>query len=85
MLSGDVARAPSPADALARDRMARAHGCSCMSKRKKPKPFRAVTAVKSAAREKIGAPPPTRREDDPRKKAQPKHKPTLRDLLDGEA
>jgi len=52
-----------------------------MTKKKKPKPFRAVTAVKSAAREHIGAPPPTRYEPDIKKKARPKHKPTLPKML----
>ncbi len=52
--------------------------------KKKPKPFRAVTAVKSAAREQIGAPPPTRAVPDTKKqltRKKPKHKPTLGDLL----
>ncbi len=52
-----------------------------MARKKKPKPFRAVTAVKSAAREKIGAPPPTRRQPDVTKKSRPKHKPTLGEIL----
>ncbi len=52
-----------------------------MARKKKPKPFRAVTAVKSAAREQIGAPPPTRRQPDVTKKARPKHKPTLGEIL----
>jgi hypothetical protein len=52
-----------------------------MAKKKKPKPFRAVTAVKSAAREHIGAPPPTRFEPDIKKKARPKHKATLPKIL----
>ncbi len=49
-----------------------------MAKRR-PKPFRATKAVKSAAREAIGAPPPTRVV--PVKKKQVKRRPTLRDLL----
>lgn len=56
-----------------------------MARKRKPKPFRAVKAVKSAAREQIGAPPPTRRVEDARKKQerkQRKHKPTLGRLLD---
>jgi hypothetical protein len=55
-----------------------------MARKKKPKPFRAVKAVKSAAREHIGAPPATRREDPRRKteRKQKKHKPTLGKLLD---
>jgi hypothetical protein len=58
-----------------------------MAKKKKPKPFRAVKAVKAAAREQLGAPPPTRRVEDARKKQarkQKKHKPTLGELLDEE-
>lgn len=48
-----------------------------MPRKRKPKPFRAVTAVKAAAREHVGAPPPTRREEgNPKKTAaeRPKHK-----------
>ena len=52
-----------------------------MAKKKKPKPFRAVTAVKSAAREHIGSPPPTRFEPDVTKKTRPKHKLTLPKML----
>ncbi len=52
-----------------------------MAKKKKPKPFRAVTAVKSAAREHIGAPPPTRRQPDLTKRQKPKHKATLGEIL----
>jgi hypothetical protein len=52
-----------------------------VAKRKKPKPFRAVDAVKAAAREKIGAPPPTRRVPDVKKERRQKHKPTLGKLL----
>ena len=53
-----------------------------MARKRKPKPFRATTAVKSAAREVIGAPPPTKRVPDQTKKSTEKHKPTLRQLLD---
>ncbi len=56
-----------------------------MAKRKKPKPFRAVEAVKAAAREKIGAPPPTRRVPDAKKERREKHKPTLDRLLRDES
>ncbi|HYL14322.1 MAG TPA: hypothetical protein VEV41_14870 [Terriglobales bacterium] len=54
-----------------------------MPKRKKPKVFRAVKAVKAAAREQMGSPPPTRTVPD-RKKEQrrEKHKPTLGELLE---
>jgi hypothetical protein len=53
------------------------------AKRRKPKPFRAASAVKAAAREKIGAPPPTRAEPSTKKAkvSKPKHKPTLGELL----
>jgi len=56
-----------------------------VAKRKKPKPFRAVDAVKAAAREKIGSPPPTRRVPDVTKERRQKHKPTLGKLLEGES
>ena len=52
-----------------------------LTKRKKPKPFRAVDAVKAAARDKIGAPPPTRRVPDAKKERREKHKATLDKLL----
>ena len=55
-----------------------------MAKKKKPKPFRAATAVKALARETIGTPPPTRRAPDTKRKAeskQGKHKQTLTKLL----
>ena len=52
-----------------------------MAKKKKLKPFRAVTAVKAAAREHIGALPPTRFEPDVKKNPRPKHKPTLPKML----
>ena len=52
-----------------------------MPKKKKPKPFRAVDAVKALARERIGAPKASRIVLD-RKKKEEKHKPTLGELLD---
>jgi hypothetical protein len=54
-----------------------------VAKKRKPKPFRAVTAVKAAAREVVGTPPPTRRDPDLTKESRkkPKHKPTLAKLL----
>ena len=52
--------------------------------RKKPRKFRAVQAVKAAAREHIGAPPPTRRQPEGKKQTTPKHKPTLGKLLNEE-
>ncbi|MGC2108982.1 MAG: hypothetical protein WA655_05655 [Candidatus Korobacteraceae bacterium] len=53
------------------------------AKKRKPKPFRAASAVKAAAREAIGTPPPTRAQpaDKKRKMKSPKHKPTLGKLL----
>jgi hypothetical protein len=53
------------------------------SKPRKPKPFRAAAAVKAAAREAIGTPPPTRTapSDKKRKGKTEKHKPTLSKLL----
>jgi hypothetical protein len=52
--------------------------------KKKVKPFRAVKAVKSAAREAIGEPPPSHALPDKKKnrQARPKHKTTLARLLD---
>jgi hypothetical protein len=51
-----------------------------MPRKRKVKPFRASKAVKAAAREQIGSPPPTRMVPE-RKTKPPKHKPTLSDLL----
>ena len=53
-----------------------------MARKKKRKVFRAVKAVKELAREKLGAPPVTRRVPDKKKRAREKHKPTLGRLLD---
>jgi hypothetical protein len=57
------------------------------SKPRKPKPFNAASAVKAAAREKIGTPPPTRAEPSTQKPKtkSPKHKPTLAKLLEDES
>jgi len=54
-----------------------------MAKKKKPKPFTAVEAVKTMAREQIGAPPPSRVVPDRKKKKKQtqKHKPTLGTFL----
>jgi hypothetical protein len=49
--------------------------------KKKPRKFRAVKAVKAAAREQIGSPPATRRQPQGKKAAEQKHKPTLGDML----
>ena len=57
------------------------------SKKRKPQPFRAASAVKAAAREVIGTPPPTRAEpgDKKRKSNTEKHKSTLSKLLEESA
>lgn len=55
-----------------------------MARRKKKKTFRAVSAVKALARERIGTPPPAQVVPDRKKKtsAAHKHKPTLGQLLE---
>jgi hypothetical protein len=55
-----------------------------MAKAKKKKTFRAVTAVKALARERIGEPRPGQIVLDSRKKAKTsvKHKPTLGQILE---
>ena len=49
-------------------------------KRKKAK-FSAVKAVKANARERLGSPRPTQRQDNPKKSKTEKHKATLGTLL----
>jgi hypothetical protein len=51
-------------------------------KKRKPKRFRAVEAVKALAREQIGAPPPSQVVPDRRQRKVEKHKPTLGKLLE---
>jgi hypothetical protein len=51
-----------------------------MARKKKPKPFRAVTAVKELARERVGRPPAEKIVVEKKKKPE-KHKPTLGKLL----
>lgn len=51
-----------------------------MPRKKKPKRFRAVTAVKELARERVGAPPAAKIVVEKKKKPE-KHKPTLGKLL----
>jgi len=51
------------------------------SKPRKPKPFRATTAVKAAARAKVGTPPPTRAVPADKKRKSDKRKPTLNEIL----
>ena len=52
-----------------------------MAKKKKPKPFTVVEAVKTMAREQIGAPPVSRVVPNRKKTKTEKHKPTLENLL----
>jgi hypothetical protein len=52
-----------------------------MARKRKPKRFRAVTAVKELARERVGTPPAGKVVVEKKKKPE-KHKPTLRKLLD---
>jgi hypothetical protein len=52
-----------------------------LPKKKKPGKFTATTAVKSAAREAMGTPPPARRQESAKRDKKPKHKPTLGKLL----
>jgi hypothetical protein len=55
-----------------------------MPAKRKPKKFSAVKAVKSLARERVGRPPPVKREDAGRPRQKQKHKKTLGDLLGAE-
>jgi len=57
-----------------------------MAKKKKPKAFRAVTAVKKLARERIGTPAPEQVVPDKKnkRKTSEKHKQTLARLLSDE-
>ena len=56
-----------------------------MSPRKPPKkkPFKGWKEVKRLARERVGTPPPTRREEDPRDKP-PKHRKRAREEEEGQ-
>lgn len=49
-------------------------------KKRKPKPFRAVNAVKALARERVGTPPPEKVVPNKKNKTE-KHKPTLGKML----
>jgi hypothetical protein len=53
-----------------------------MPKKKRPKRFRAIEAVKAMARERIGIPPASRVIANRKRKEKEKHKPTFEDLLD---
>jgi hypothetical protein len=61
---------------------AKGHAELSMPRKKKIRRFRAVTAVKELARERIGTPPPTQVVPDRKKRTQEKHKPTLGKLLE---
>jgi hypothetical protein len=50
-------------------------------KKKKPKPFRASTAVKAMARTAIGTPPPVKRKESKKRAKSEKHRPTIGKLL----
>jgi hypothetical protein len=63
-----------------RDKLTRRLG---MARKKKAKRFRAVTAVKELARERVGAPPAGQIVVEKKKKPE-KHKPTLGKLLESE-
>ena len=52
-----------------------------MARKKKPKRFTAVEAVKTMAREQIGEPPASRVVPNRKKKKTEKHKPTLGKML----
>jgi hypothetical protein len=52
-----------------------------MARKRKPKRFSKVEAVKALARERIGKPPSSRVVPDRKKKTTEKHKPTLGKLL----
>ena len=52
-----------------------------MPRKKKPKAFRASTAVKSIARDVLGTPPPVRRSENKKRQKKEKYKPTLGKLL----
>jgi hypothetical protein len=55
-------------------------GFARMPKRRKPKTFRAVEAVKALARERIGAPPAAQVIPNRKKNIKQKHKKSLNDL-----
>ena len=59
-------------------------GATEVANKKKVKKFRAVSAVKALARERIGAPPATKIVPNKKAGKAEKHKPTLGKLLAGE-
>ena len=54
-----------------------------MTRKKRKKPFRAVTAVKELARERVGT-PPSEKVVPNKKKSPERYKPTFKELLDSE-
>ncbi len=52
-----------------------------MSKKKKPKKFRATSVVKAASRAVLGTPPPVKRAENKKRAKKEKHKPSLDKLL----
>jgi hypothetical protein len=62
------------------EKASRTHWDIRMARKKKAKRFRAVTAVKELARDRVGAPPAGQIVVEKKKKPE-KHKPTLNDLL----
>ena len=56
--------------------------CLMANKKRKPKKFSAVKAVKAMARAQIGMTPGSRVVPDERRRKTEKHKPTLRNLLE---
>jgi len=49
--------------------------------KKKPKKFRATSAVKAASRAVLGTPPPVKRAENKKRQRKEKHKPSLGKLL----
>jgi hypothetical protein len=52
-----------------------------MSKKKKPKKFKATSVVKAASRAVLGTPPPVKRAENKKRLKKEKHKPSLGKLL----
>jgi hypothetical protein len=50
-------------------------------KKKKPKPFRATSAVKAMSRAALGTPPPVKRKESKKRVEAEKHRPTMGRLL----
>jgi hypothetical protein len=52
-----------------------------MSKKKRPKRFKATSVVKAASRAVLGTPPPVKRAENKKRAKKEKHKPSLGKLL----